>query len=172
MACTATSSRWPTHEECPCFSDTYGPALDGIRGFWPTAIQLNRREAAIRLRKTRVTDDDVAGLLCDWSRRGVVCGVVTDGPNAVSIVYRGQQYRAIPPEIKVVNPIGSGDSLLAGMVDGWLSGLDPSRCSVMPSGVRSPTPWFGTPVRSSRVKCRDGANGLSSSPSRLGTVDK
>ena len=109
----------------PVFLDTYGPALDGIWGFWPTAIQLNRREAAIRLRKTSVTDDDVAGLLRDWSRRGVVCGVVTDGPNPVSIIYRGQRYRAIPPEIKVVNPIGSGDSLLAGLVDGWLNRLEP-----------------------------------------------
>ena len=109
----------------PVFLDTYGPALDGIWGFWPTAIQLNRREAAIRLRQTSVTDDDVAGLLLDWSRRGVVCGIVTDGPNPVSIVYRGRRYRAIPPEIKVVNPIGSGDSLLAGLVDGWLNRLEP-----------------------------------------------
>ena len=56
----------------PVFLDTYGPALDGIWGFWPTAIQLNRREAAIRLRKTSVTDDDVAALLRDWDRRGVI----------------------------------------------------------------------------------------------------
>ncbi len=109
----------------PAFLDTYGPALDGIWGFWPTAIQLNRREAAIRLRKTTVTDNDVAGLLCDWDRRGVVCGVVTDGANPVSILYRGRRFRAIPPQIQVVNPIGSGDSLLAGLVDGWLSRLEP-----------------------------------------------
>ena len=107
------------------FLDTYGPALDGIWGFWPTAIQLNRREAAIRLRKTSVTDDDVAALLREWDRRGVICGVVTDGPNPVSILYRGRRYRAIPPKIKVVNPIGSGDSLLAGLVDGWLERLEP-----------------------------------------------
>jgi tagatose 6-phosphate kinase len=109
----------------PVFLDTYGPALDGIWGFWPTAIQLNRREAAIRLRKSSVTDDDVAALLGDWDRRGVICGVVTDGPNPVSILYRGRRYRAIPPQIKVVNPIGSGDSLLAGLVDGWLNRLEP-----------------------------------------------
>ena len=35
----------------PVFLDTYGPALDAIWGFWPTAIQLNRREAAAHLRK-------------------------------------------------------------------------------------------------------------------------
>jgi tagatose 6-phosphate kinase len=109
----------------PVFLDTYGPALDGIWGFWPTAIQLNRREATIRLRKTTVTDDDVDVLLGDWDRRGVICVVVTDGPNPVSILNRGRRYRAIPPQIKVVNPIGSGDSLLAGLVDGWLNRLEP-----------------------------------------------
>ena len=83
----------------PVFLDTYGPALDRIWGFWPTVIQLNRREAAIRLRKPSITDDDMAGLLQEWHRRGVSCAVVTDGPNPVSIIYRGRRYRAIPPQI-------------------------------------------------------------------------
>src|SRR5262245_57582848 len=34
----------------PVFLDTYGPALDGIWGFWPVVMQLNRREAAAHLR--------------------------------------------------------------------------------------------------------------------------
>ncbi len=105
--------------------DTYGPALEAIWGFWPTAIQLNRREAAAHLRKPSLTDDDAAGLLQHWHRHGVVCGVITDGPHPVAILFRGRRYRAIPPVIEVVNPIGSGDSLLAGLVDGWLKGMDP-----------------------------------------------
>ena len=34
-------------------------------------------------------------------------------------------FRVIPPRITPVNPIGSGDCLLAGLVDGWLSRIDP-----------------------------------------------
>ena len=109
----------------PVFLDTYGPSLAAIWGFWPTAIQINRREAAAFLRKSTVTDQDVAGLLRDWDRHGVSVGVVTDGREPVSILFRGKRYRAIPPEITPVNPIGSGDSVLAGLVDGWLSGLEP-----------------------------------------------
>jgi tagatose 6-phosphate kinase len=109
----------------PVFLDTYGPALAAIWGFWPTVIQLNRREAALHLRKPEASDRDVAALLEEWSRRGVVCAVVTDGPNPVSILHRGTRYRAVPPPITPVNPIGSGDCLLAGLVDGWLSGLEP-----------------------------------------------
>ena len=47
----------------PVFLDTYGPALDAIWGFWPTAMQLNRREAAAHLRKPTLSDDDAAELL-------------------------------------------------------------------------------------------------------------
>ena len=109
----------------PVFLDTYGPSLAAIWGFWPTTIQLNRREAALHLRKPTVSDGDVVALLEEWRRRGVVCGIVTDGPNPVSIVLRGKKFRALPPRITPVNPIGSGDCLLAGLVDGWLSGLEP-----------------------------------------------
>jgi 1-phosphofructokinase family hexose kinase len=105
----------------PVFLDTYGPALAGIWGFWPTAIQLNRREAAIHLRKEAPTDADLLGLLDRWARHGVLLGVITDGPGAVLAQHRGLRFRAQPPAVDAVNPIGSGDCLLAGAVDAWLS---------------------------------------------------
>jgi 1-phosphofructokinase family hexose kinase len=108
----------------PVFLDTYGPALDSIWGFWPSVLHLNRREAAGQLRKPAVGDQDVLGLLADWHRHGVTCGIVTDGPNPVLVQCREKRFRAIPPAIKVQNPIGSGDSLLAGLVDAWLTGTD------------------------------------------------
>jgi 1-phosphofructokinase family hexose kinase len=108
----------------PAFLDTYGPALEAIWGFWPSVVQVNRKEAAGLLRKPAASDDDVFHLLADWRRHGVVCGVVTDGPYPVLAQVREQRFRAIPPAIKVVNPIGSGDCLLAGLVDGWLAGAD------------------------------------------------
>ncbi len=111
--------------DVPVFLDTYGPALAAIWGFWPTAIKLNCREAAIHLRKPAPSPADLVELLSDWSRRGVVCGMVTDGPNPVTIMHRGKNYRVTPPTITPVNPIGSGDCLLAGLVDGWLSRLEP-----------------------------------------------
>ena len=111
--------------EVPTFLDTYGPALEGIGGSWPEAIQLNRREAGAHLRKPDPTDAEVDRMLADWSRRGVQLAVVTDGPGPVLARVRGQAYRATPPEVDPVNPIGSGDSMLAGLVDAHLAGLDP-----------------------------------------------
>ncbi len=107
------------------FLDSYGPALDHIWGFWPQCIQVNRREAGIRLRNANPSDADVTALLADWSSHGVSCGVVTDGPNPAFVRLHGLLYRVTSPKIKVVNPIGSGDCLLAGMVDAWLNGLPP-----------------------------------------------
>jgi 1-phosphofructokinase family hexose kinase len=111
----------------PVFLDTYGPALDAIWGFWPDAIQLNRHEAAAHLRTTSedLTDGKVFGLLGEWSRHGVTCGIVTDGPRAALAVLRGRHYRVLPPSIAAINPIGSGDCLLAGVVDAWLAHSEP-----------------------------------------------
>ena len=109
----------------PAFLDTYGPALDAIWGFYPTTISLNRREAGLLLGHASPTDHAVADLLERWSRRGVRVAVVTDGPGDVLARIDGQFYRVSPPQIDPVNPIGSGDSLVAGLVDAHLSGLDP-----------------------------------------------
>jgi 1-phosphofructokinase family hexose kinase len=111
----------------PVFLDTYGPALDRIAGVWPDAIQLNRREAAAYLRKTGATlgDCDVVELLDRWSCAGVRCAIVTDGPRPMFAQVCGRRYRALPPAIEAVNPIGSGDCLLAGITDAWLDNLEP-----------------------------------------------
>jgi fructose-1-phosphate kinase PfkB-like protein len=109
----------------PVFLDTYGPALDAVWGFWPESVQLNRREAAGHLGHDSPTEAELVGLLERWSRHGVVCGVVTEGANSALVCWKRRLYRVTPPKVHVVNPIGSGDCLLAGLVDGWLSGRDP-----------------------------------------------
>lgn len=111
----------------PTFLDTYGPALEGIWGFWPDVIQANLREAAahLGLPKGHLSESDVRGLLDLWTRRGVKVCAVTDGPHRFLARVGKATYRVTPPAIEPINPIGSGDCLLAGLVDGVLSGLEP-----------------------------------------------
>ncbi len=109
----------------PVFLDTYGPALEAIWGFWPETMQLNRREAGLHLRQSAPGSAELLAMLEKWARRGVSCGVVTDGPNPALVRIRGRVYRVTPPPIAAVNPVGSGDCLLAGLIDGTLNGLDP-----------------------------------------------
>ena len=49
-------------------------------------------------------------MLENWHRHGVICGVVTDGPNPALVQVRERRYRAIPAPIRALNPIGSGDA--------------------------------------------------------------
>jgi len=106
----------------PAFLDTYGPSLEAIRGFWPDSTNLNRRETGLILCQDDPSDEEILRLLRQWSRRGVKVAVVTD--DALAQV-SGRFFRVEPPEIDPVNPIGSGDSLLAGLVDAHLGQLDP-----------------------------------------------
>jgi fructose-1-phosphate kinase PfkB-like protein len=110
----------------PVLLDTYGPALDALCDEWPDAIQLNRREAAMHLRTTtdNLTDAHVFALLDDWSSRGVSCGIVTNGPGPALARIHGVHYRAHPPALAALNPIGSGDCLLAGVTQATISRLD------------------------------------------------
>lgn len=107
----------------PVFLDTYGPPLDAIWGFWPQAIQLNRREASAHLRNADPTDREILTLLAGWAGHGVSLALVTQGPKPALVLLEGKEYQVHPPSIEVVNPIGSGDCLLAGLADGWLAGL-------------------------------------------------
>ncbi len=109
----------------PVFLDTYGEALENVWGFWPDVLQLNRRELSEHLRTPRPTDEETLAKLDVWGRHGVRLALVTDGPRPALAEFEGQRYQLIPPEIKAVNPIGSGDCLLAGLVDAWLSNLPP-----------------------------------------------
>ncbi len=111
----------------PTFLDTYGPALESIWGFWPEVIQMNMREASIHLKmgNKRPGDADIIGLLDRLSRRGVRIAVVTDGPNRFLARVEGTTYRVAPPAIEPINPIGSGDCFLAGLVAGQLARLNP-----------------------------------------------
>ncbi len=109
----------------PVFLDTYGPSLDSIWGFWPHVLQMNHREAGIHLSRLKPSEAEILKLLSDRARHGVKVGLVTDGPREVLAQVECHQYRVRPPVIDVVNPIGSGDCLLAGIVDAVLSGHGP-----------------------------------------------
>jgi len=111
----------------PTYLDTYGPSLESIWGFWPEVIQMNFREASLHLKlgNKRPGDAEIIGLLERLSRHGVRVAVVTDGPNRFLARIEGTTYRVAPPAIEPINPIGSGDCFLAGLVDGRMSGLNP-----------------------------------------------
>ncbi len=127
----------------PVFLDTYGPALKSIWGFWPEVIQLNRDELARHLEVSDPSDDQVIQQLGDWIRHGVRFALVTDGPNPALICTEDKVYKAYPPEIDLVNPVGSGDSTLAGVVQSWLeqASVDEMIRNAMACGASNAETW-------------------------------
>ena len=140
----------------PVFLDTYGPPLEAIWGFWPTAIQLNRREAAAHLRKPTLSDADADALLHKWARHGVACAIITDGPNPVAVQLRGKRYRAIPPGSRRSTRSDRATRSWPGWSTAGSSGSTPSRSSATPWPAPSPTPWSGMPGPSIRPRSHEG----------------
>jgi fructose-1-phosphate kinase PfkB-like protein len=92
----------------PCWLDAYGPAM-GLALAGPVAPALakpNRQEYEQCAR---------------WERAGELH--ITDGGQPVEIHSREGRWRAWPPPLQQVNPVGCGDCYLAGLAHGWLLNL-------------------------------------------------
>lgn len=109
----------------PVLLDTYGPALRHLGDAVPDVIQLNLKEAAcyLGLNPTDVSQEQLVSWLSGWVSRGCLIAVVTRGPEAAIAVTQAGSFSMIPPEVNVVNPIGSGDCFMAGLTFGLLHNM-------------------------------------------------
>jgi tagatose 6-phosphate kinase len=108
--------------------DSYGEALvHGLKSR-PTLVKVNREEYqstfGVRLDRQGETRHAVRELLSCGARYGVI----TDGKRPAFGTFQGNLWRVIPPELKTVNPTGSGDSMLAGILYGLTEGWSFRRC--------------------------------------------
>ena len=101
---------------CPIVLDFRGEGLLSVLDLKPYVVKPNREELGQTI--GRVLDDDAALLdaMRELNRLGAQWVVVTDGAKAVWVSSLEHVYRLVPPRIEeVVNPIGCGDSLAAGI---------------------------------------------------------
>lgn len=118
---------------CPTVLDIRGPSLLECLPLEPTVVKPNREELAATFAADTNRDNfgdilhDRNALIAAMRRlveRGAQWAVVTEGAGPVHIVGRDAVYRAEPPRLEsIVNPIGSGDSMAAGIATGIRSGL-------------------------------------------------
>jgi fructose-1-phosphate kinase PfkB-like protein len=127
----------------PTALDSYGPALAaGIRAR-PTILKANRDEYEstfeTRLRSPRAVRSMIDARLAE----GCALCVVTDGPRAVYAGAEGRFFRLVPPTTRSVNPTGSGDSMMAGILFGLEQGWDLARSLVfgVAAGVANAGVW-------------------------------
>lgn len=96
------------HRNVPCWVDAYGEAMRrALAGpVAPGLSKPNREEL----------DKDF-----NWDRVEELH--ITDGGGPVEVSHRsGDRWRVLPPVLRQVNPVGSGDCYVAGLAHGWLLG--------------------------------------------------
>lgn len=101
---------------CPAVLDFRGEGLLSVLDLKPLVVKPNREELGHTFGGPLDDDAQLLAAMRELNRRGAQWVVISDGPRAVWVSSASLAYRFSPPPIdEVVNPIGSGDSLAAGI---------------------------------------------------------
>jgi len=106
----------------PVLLDVRGDELRECLPWKPWLVKPNRAELAATVGEPLVTETDLLSAMQDLRSAGAEFVVVTDGPHAVWVTGPHGVARFHPPVVNVVNPIGCGDCLAAGLAVAWHEG--------------------------------------------------
>jgi 1-phosphofructokinase family hexose kinase len=105
--------------------DIRGPELLAALEARPFLVKPNREELGQTLGRPIKNDEHMQQAIAELQRRGAQSVVVTSGGDAVRVAAEGQVFRITPsPADRIVNPIGCGDCLAAGIAWGLDQGLE------------------------------------------------
>jgi tagatose 6-phosphate kinase len=99
----------------PAILDLRGPELAAALDCRPLLVKPNREELAHTLGRPVDSDAVLREAMLELNQRGAQWVVVSQGASAVWVASAGSCYRLQPPRVSVVNAIGSGDCLAAGI---------------------------------------------------------
>lgn len=107
--------------------DGRGAELAAALEATPFLVKPNREELARTVGRELNSDDDLVAAMRELNAAGAQWVLVTQGAHAVWLTSATDCLRFQPPIITPVNPIGSGDSLAAGIGWGLANGDDITR---------------------------------------------
>ncbi|MDZ4819942.1 MAG: PfkB family carbohydrate kinase [Planctomycetota bacterium] len=106
--------------------DCRGEELLSALSCKPLVVKPNREELAATIGLPTTTTAETFAAMQELNQRGVAWVVVSSGPDAVLVSHADGRYILKPPHVQnVVNPIGSGDCLAAGIAFGIAIGQVP-----------------------------------------------
>jgi 1-phosphofructokinase family hexose kinase len=111
----------------PTLLDSYGPGLMEGMAAKPTVLKMNQAEAEGLLGRPLDSDADRNQALLELGAAGSQV-ILTLGAEGALFAAQGRRWRAHPPAVKVVNPIGSGDAFTAGYMAAMSRGSQPVAC--------------------------------------------
>lgn len=104
--------------------DSYGTACRRAAGAGPTILKMNREEFEETFETRIVNAADYDRVFAETLNKGISCLIITDGPRTIHVGTKEGRWKVVPPEVITVNPTGSGDSMVAGIVYGYIHGSD------------------------------------------------
>jgi 1-phosphofructokinase family hexose kinase len=110
----------------PAVLDARGPELLAALSCRPLLVKPNREELARTMGRPLGSEADLRVAMEGIREQGAGWVLVTDGAKPAIALGPAGCFRVVPPRLeRVVNPIGCGDCLAAGMAEAISRGLDP-----------------------------------------------
>lgn len=110
---------------CPMILDFRGEGLLSVLDLRPLVVKPNREELASTLGHPPASDRELVAAMQGLNRRGAQWVIITQGDGVVWITSQDHVYRAYPlPLHDLVNPIGCGDVMAAGIARATLEGQE------------------------------------------------
>ncbi|WP_163558670.1 1-phosphofructokinase [Halomonas sp. NO4] len=106
----------------PVWVDTSGEALTAAIAAHPTAVKPNEHELAAWAGQDLASAEARLKAALRLYAGGVEEALLSAGPEGVLWVSRRGAWQAVPPRLAVVSTVGAGDTLLAALLHGVLSG--------------------------------------------------
>lgn len=101
----------------PALLDIRGAELMQLLDLQPFIVKPNRHELSETLGRELAGDAALLSGMRELNQRGAEWVVISDGGHALWASSRDKAWRVEPPRVAVVNPIGCGDCLTAGIAD-------------------------------------------------------
>ncbi len=98
--------------------DSYGETFSRGVVLGPDIVKPNREEFEQTFGVTLQSEQDIIAGLQRMIGVGVKLAMITDGPRACYAATAGATWKITPPQVRLVDATGSGDSLIAGLVFG------------------------------------------------------
>jgi len=111
--------------------DAQGETLRRSLAEAPLVVKPNRAELAATLGRDSIADSDLRGAIAQLLRAGPQWAAITMGAAGVVVSDGRAFWRAAPPAIEAINPIGSGDAFAAGLAVSLLRGESLPQAAVL-----------------------------------------
>ncbi|HTY36514.1 MAG TPA: hexose kinase [Bacteroidota bacterium] len=112
----------------PSVLDSYGNAFGRAMKAKPTMVKPNKKEFESTYNARLESAGDYVDAINFLFSQGANYCIITDGGSPFYAGVKGHYWKVSPPAVRTVNPTGSGDAMIAGILYGFRQGWKFERC--------------------------------------------